>query len=114
MHDAGEKKNELDDQDQHDDELQELATCHRRLLDGEAVDVSQCAQLLLHAVLPLIESQARGRNREEACGVDVADDLEGVFGSVGQLGNIDEQRVNLPYGSRPTQLESHPWRCSCG
>ena len=37
---------------------------------------------------------------EQADGVDVADELEGVLGPVGELVDVDEQRVHLPRRAR--------------
>src|SRR4029453_3772905 len=95
MHDAGEKQDEFEDEDDDNKELEELATGHRCLLDGESIDIRKRAQLLLHTGLPLIQSKARRRKREESRGVDVTDDLQSVFGPVGQLVHVDEERVTL-------------------
>jgi hypothetical protein len=98
MHDTREKQDEFEDEDDDDEELEELATSHRRLLDGESIDIRKRAQLLLHTGLPLIQSQARRCKRKKSRCVDVTHDLQSVFGPVGQFVHVDKKRVNLTDG----------------
>src|SRR5205809_2463003 len=42
-----------------------------------------------------IEPEAIGDEGEDARGVDVADELQRVLGAIGQLVDVDEQRVDL-------------------
>src|SRR4030095_1903707 len=100
MHDAGEKQDEFEDEDDDDKELEELATGHRCLLDGESIDIRKRAQLLLHTGLPLIQSKARRRKREESRRVDVAHNPQWVLSPIRQLVDVDEKRMDLAYGSR--------------
>src|SRR5262245_9298903 len=100
MEAAGQQQHQLPHENEYDENFKEFAARHRRLLDGEAIDVRERAQLLLHTRLPLIQSKTRRGKRKESRGVDIADDLQGIFSPVGQLGHLDEQRVDLAHGSR--------------
>src|ERR1700752_5531145 len=52
FHDSHEEKHELQHQDEHDRQLEELAAIHRGLIDGEAIDVVERLELVTNRVLP--------------------------------------------------------------
>ena len=85
------------------------------LLDGEAVDVVERIKLVLDVLLPAVETEARRGELEDPRGVDVADHLERVLRLVGQLVDVDEQRVQLLRGAdvaRPARLFHQRGSCS--
>src|SRR4029453_12191385 len=88
-------------QDQDDDhQLEELAAGDGRLLDGKAVDVVDGLELVADVRLPLVEAEAGGSDAEYAGRIDVAGDLQRIFRAVGQLVDIDEEGVHLPGRAR--------------
>src|SRR5262245_55484605 len=107
LHDAQEEQNQFEDQDQDDGDLQKLAARDGDLLDGEAVDVVERFQLVLDAVAPSRQAETHGGQREHARRVDVAHDLQRVVGAVGDLVDVDEERVHLvggPHRTAPEQV----------
>ena len=54
------QKDELEQDENDDDRFQELASRHRRVLDGETVDVVHRLELLANVPLPLLESESGG------------------------------------------------------
>src|SRR5262245_17949596 len=51
---------ELDDEDDHDDELQEIALRDARLIHGETVNVVECLEFFLHVAFPPIQAEPCG------------------------------------------------------
>src|SRR5262249_41551421 len=103
-----ENRNELQDQDHDDNDLEELAARDGDLFDDETVNVVQRLQLLLDTRLPPRDAQPRAHERQHAGGVDVADDLQRIFRPVGDLVDVDEQRVQLVGGARRPAAKQVP------
>src|SRR5688572_2495419 len=57
-HDPHEKQHQLEDEDEDDGELEELAARHRALLDREAIDVVERLELRFEVSLPRAQAQA--------------------------------------------------------
>src|SRR6185503_3609082 len=99
LHHPHEEKHEFQHQDQHDRELHHLPARNRRQLHRVAVDVVQRLELLLHVGLPPLEPETVAAEREQPRRIDVADELETVLGAIGQLVDVDEERVHLARGA---------------
>ncbi len=100
------QQDELEDDEQHDGQLEELAPGHRGPLHREAIDVVDGLQLLADVALPLIEAESRGSQVENARRVDVTDDLQRVLRPVGQLVDVDEDGMNV--AGRPRVVPAQP------
>src|SRR5512145_2759881 len=100
-----EKQHQLEDENEDDRQLEEVAAGNGDLLDREPVDVVERLQLLLDAGLPRRQAEAGTGEVEQAGGVDVADHLEGVLRAIGDLVHLDEQRVELVRGADLTASE---------
>ena len=80
------------------------------LLDGEAINLVHRLQLLPDAGLPPIQTEARGGQAEEPCGVHVADELDRVLGVIGQLVHVDEQGMHVVRCARVAARPEQPDR----
>ena len=76
-------------------QLEELAARDRDLFDGEAVDVVERLELVLDALPSTAEAEPGGDQAEQARGVDVAHELQRVLGAIGDLVDVDEERMQL-------------------
>ena len=54
------QEDELEQDENDDDRFKELASRHRRVLDGKTVDVVHGLEFLANVPLPLLESEPRG------------------------------------------------------
>src|SRR5436190_3983678 len=94
------QQDQLQQNQDHHGHLEQFAPRHRRVLHGKAVDVVECLQLFAHVTAPLLEAEAGGGHREQPRHVDVAGNLQRVFRPVGELVDVDEQRMHVPGGAR--------------
>ena len=67
-----------------------------RCSTAKPIDIVERLQLFADIRFPPAQIEPRADERKQPCGVDVADDLECVLRPVGQLVDVDEQRVHLP------------------
>ena len=97
-HDSQKHEQQLENQDEHDGHLEQLAAGHSRLLDGEPVDVVQGLELVFDVVLPRTETQAVAREREKPRRVSVP----------GQRSVTSETSTNRAWTRRAARLCRDP------
>ena len=79
-----------------DRQLEKFSAHHAEALDRKPIDVVQCLQFLAHVRFPAVQIEPGAHQREQPRRVDIADDLQRIFGSIGQLVDVDKERVHLP------------------
>src|SRR5512145_1387988 len=72
-HQAEEEQNQLENEDQDDGQLEEMAPRDAHLLDREPIHAVEGFELVVHACLPHPDAEAGGGDLKEARGEDVAD-----------------------------------------
>src|SRR5262245_35117647 len=100
FHNAGKEQSQLDDQDERDDELEQIRLRHAGLLDGELIDVVERVELVVDALLPGVEPDASGGEAEEARGVQIAHELDRIFDLIGELVDVDHDRLQASRRAR--------------
>src|SRR4051812_10214649 len=82
---------DLDQDEHHDDDLEELRPERLALVGQHLVDAFDDLQLTLDAALPLAEVEARRQQAVRAGEVLVADELQDVAGPLEQVARLDFQ-----------------------
>src|SRR3954462_5525603 len=95
---ADQRQHDLQGDEDDDDDLQGLHPSAAGLLDEEVVDVADGVELAADRLLPLVKVEAGGGDPEDAGEVLVADELEGVVGTLEEAGGLDLQLADAPHG----------------
>ena len=94
LHDAHEEEDELENQNGDNRRFEKLAANHAEC----STENRRCRRAFsaFTDVVFHLAGRAGADEREQSRCVDIADDLQRVFASIGQLVDVDEQRVHLP------------------
>src|SRR6478672_2449386 len=98
---AAEKKDKFDDQNNHDQQFQKKRASLMELFHHEAVKLFRGAQLLVHQVLVVNDTNLQRRLAIESRGKHVAQEFNGVVGALRKFGYFEEHGVQA--GSFPGQ-----------